>query len=102
MTRSYAAPSRYDDRVPLPTRLLTADRGDEGLRLDLVLRRHLTDVHRATRTRVQAGSERGRLTAKGKAARRGPTRAALGDIVSGMLPDETPRPPMAAEQVALD
>jgi 23S rRNA pseudouridine1911/1915/1917 synthase len=102
MTRSYAAPSRYDDRVPLPTRLLTADRGDEGLRLDLVLRRHLTDVHRATRTRVQAWIEQGLVTVNGKAVRRVSTRAALGDIVSVMLPDETPRPPMAAEQVALD
>src|SRR4051812_13172857 len=93
---------RYDGPVPLPTRVLTADRGDEGLRLDLVLRRHLTDVHRATRTRVQAWIEQGLVTVNGKAVRRVSTRAALGDIVSVMLPDETPRPAMAAEQVPLD
>jgi 23S rRNA pseudouridine1911/1915/1917 synthase len=88
--------------VPLPTRVLTADRGDEGLRLDLVLRRHLTDLHRATRTRVQSWIEQGMVTVNGTAVRRVSTRAALGDIVSVMLPDETPRPAMTAEAVAID
>jgi 23S rRNA pseudouridine1911/1915/1917 synthase len=88
--------------VPLPTRVLIADRGDEGLRLDLVLRRHLTDLHRATRTRVQSWIERGLVSVNGTAVRRVSSRAALGDIVSVMLPDETPRPAMAAENVALD
>lgn len=42
-----------------PPRILTADRGDAGRRLDLVLRRHLTDVSTATRTRVQRWIENG-------------------------------------------
>jgi 23S rRNA pseudouridine1911/1915/1917 synthase len=88
--------------MPLPTRVLTADRGDEGLRLDLVLRRHLTDLRRATRTRVQAWIEQGLVTVNGTPVRRVSTRAALGDVVSVMLPDETPRAVMAAEDVRLD
>jgi len=32
-----------------PPRTLTADRGDAGRRLDLVLRRHLADLDAATR-----------------------------------------------------
>jgi 23S rRNA pseudouridine1911/1915/1917 synthase len=94
--------TRYDDGVPLPTRVLTADRGDEGLRLDLVLRRHLTDLRRATRTRVQSWIEQGLVTVNGAPVRRVSTRAALGDVVSVMLPDETPRAVMAAEDVRLD
>ena len=94
--------TRYDDGVPLPTRVLTADRGDEGVRLDLVLRRHLTDLQRATRTRVQSWIEQGLVTVNGLPVRRVSTRAALGDIVSVMLPDEMPRAVMAAEDVRLD
>ena len=89
-------------RMGLPTRVLTADRGDEGLRLDLVLRRHLTDLRRATRTRVQSWIEKGLVTVNGTPVRRVSTRAALGDIVSVMLPDEAPRAAMAAEDVPLD
>ena len=92
----------YDwHRMPPPPRVLTADRGDDGLRLDLVLRRHLTDVHRATRTRVQSWIERGLVTVNGAPVRRVSTRAALGDVVTVTLPDEAPRPAMAAEDVRL-
>ena len=63
-------------------RIVKADRGDAGLRLDLVLRRHLTDVRAATRTRVQTWIESGRVTVNGKAVHRVAVRAALGDVVS--------------------
>ena len=49
-------------------RLLTADRGDAGLRLDLMLRRHLTDLHAATRTRVQVWIENGQVLVNGQPA----------------------------------
>jgi 23S rRNA pseudouridine1911/1915/1917 synthase len=42
------------------------------------------------------------VTVNGTPVRRVSTRAALGDVVSVMLPDETPRPAMAAEEVRLD
>lgn len=82
--------------------MLTADRGDDGVRLDLVLRRHLTDVHRATRTRVQSWIEKGLVTVNGAPVRRVSTRAALGDIVSIALREDAPRAAMAAEDVRLD
>ena len=101
MTRSYAGDAvRW--RVPPTPRVLTADRGDDGLRLDLVLRRHLTDVRSATRTRVQAWIESGLVTVNGAPIRRVSSRAAFGDIVSIALPDEQPRAAMAAEDVRLE
>ena len=85
-------------------RLLTADRGDAGRRLDLVLRRHLTDVATATRTRVQAWIENGQVSVNGTPVRRVAARAALGDLVSVALPvdSEPRRREMAAEDVRLD
>jgi 23S rRNA pseudouridine1911/1915/1917 synthase len=82
-------------------RLVTADRGDAGRRLDLVLRRHLTDISLATRTRVQAWIESGRVTVNGTAVRKVAARAALGDVVAVSLPVLPPRPVMAPEAVPL-
>jgi len=89
-------------RVPPTRRLLTADRGDNGLRLDLVLRRHLMDLRSATRTRVQAWIEGGLVTVNGAPVRRVSTRAALGDVVSIAMPEEKPRAAMQAEDVRLE
>ena len=92
----------YDGVVPVP-RLLTADRGDAGRRLDLVIRRHLADVPSATRTRVQAWIENGRVSVNGTPVCRAAARAALGDVVAVTLPAEAEavRAPIAAENVAL-
>lgn len=49
-------------------RTLTADRGDAGRRLDLVLRRH--HVVTATRTRVQRRIEDGQVTVNGRSTPR--------------------------------
>jgi 23S rRNA pseudouridine1911/1915/1917 synthase len=84
-------------RVPPICRVLTADRGDDGLRLDLVLRRHLTDLRTASRTRVQSWIESGLVTINGAPVRRVSTRTALGDVVSMTLPEERPRGAVAAE-----
>ena len=81
-------------------RIVKADRGDAGQRLDLVLRRHLTDVRSATRTRVQAWIESGLVTVNGKAVHRVAVRAALGDVLSVALPDAK-REAMAAEDIAI-
>src|SRR5262249_19021761 len=83
-------------------RLVTADRGDAGRRLDLVLRRHLADVESATRTRVQAWIENGSVAVNGATIRRAAARAALGDRISVLLPEPPPRMAMAAEDVPLD
>ena len=81
-------------------RIVKADRGDAGRRLDLVLRRHLTDVRAATRTRVQAWIENGLVTVNGIPVHRVAVRTAVGDVVSVLLPDLA-HEPMAAEDVAL-
>ena len=87
------------DEPLLPPRTLTTDRGDAGRRIDLVLRRHLTDVHSATRTRVQSWIEAGRVTRNGRLVRRVATRAAAGDVLTVALPPDVYRRAMAAEDV---
>jgi 23S rRNA pseudouridine1911/1915/1917 synthase len=87
---------------PLLSRTLTTDRGDVGLRLDLVVRRHLTDVDAASRTRVQAWIENGQVAVNGSTVRRVSTRAAPGDVVTLLIPDVEPRRAAAAEDVAIN
>ncbi len=88
--------------MPLPPRVLTADRGDAGRRVDLVITRHLTDLSRATRSRVQAWIEDGRVSINGDVVRRVSTRAALGDTVTVELPDERERAAMLPEPGPLE
>ena len=95
-------PPSGDDSV-MRSRSITADRGDAGRRLDLVLRRHLTGVDAATRTRVQRWIADGQVTVNGATIRRAAARAALGDMVLVAIPERAaaPRAPMAAENVRL-
>jgi len=83
-------------------RTLVADRGDAGVRLDRVLRRHLADVQAATRTRVQAWIAGGCVTVNGRPVQRVAARAALGDLVSVAIPDAMPRRAMRGEDLPLD
>jgi 23S rRNA pseudouridine1911/1915/1917 synthase len=80
----------------MPARVLTADRGDAGLRIDLVIRRHLTDV-RATRTRVQTWIEHGQVTVNGRIISRASTRTAYNDIVTVQFTEAGKRRPLASE-----
>ena len=96
-----SAPS-YHERVPASSRTLIADRGDAGRRVDLVLRRHLLDVTQATRTRVQAWIEDGRVTINGDIIRRVAARTALGDEIIVHLPDNASRGPVALEEGPLE
>ena len=64
-------------------RILTADRGDAGRRLDLMLRRHLTGRRdAASRTRVQAWIEDGQVSVNGAGASARRSRTAFGDVVA--------------------
>ena len=81
---------------------MTADRGDDGLRLDLMVRRHLMGLPLATRTRVQTWIETGLVSVIGAPVRRVSTRTALGDVVTVALPEEKVRASMAAEDVRLE
>src|ERR1700732_2339568 len=87
---------RWEPMIP-PPRIVTADRGDAGRRLDLVLRRHLADVETATRARVQTWIADGKVTVNGRAVHRVAARAALGDVVTIVLPGGAVRGAVAAE-----
>lgn len=81
-------------------REITADRGDAGQRIDLVLRRHLCgDV---TRTGVQRSIAAGRVTVNGATVDRVARRVATGDRILIALAPPPPRKRMAAENGALD
>jgi 23S rRNA pseudouridine1911/1915/1917 synthase len=84
------------------TRVVKTDRGDAGRRLDLVLRRHLSDVQTATRTRIQSWIRDGLIDVNGSVVRRAAARAACGDVVRVALPDQPSRRPMTPEQRSLD
>jgi 23S rRNA pseudouridine1911/1915/1917 synthase len=88
--------------VSLPPRIITADRGDAGRRVDLVLRRHLIDLNAVTRSRVQAWIENGRVSINGRIVKRVSARPALGDTITVLLPDEQPRAPVLPEDTAVD
>jgi len=51
-----------------------------------MLRRHLTDLHIATRTRIQSWIENGQVAVNGMPVRRVATRVALGDVVAVSFP----------------
>jgi 23S rRNA pseudouridine1911/1915/1917 synthase len=70
--------------------------------VDLVIRRHLNDLPSATRTRVQAWIEDGRVSINGYTVRRVSARTAHGDIVSVLLPDDTQRQPVLPEEGQLE
>ncbi len=63
-------------------RTFTADRGDLSLRLDQILLRHLTDVPRISRTKVQRWIEEGLVTVNGRSASRASSGVVPGDTVS--------------------
>jgi 23S rRNA pseudouridine1911/1915/1917 synthase len=79
-----------------------ADRGDDRVRIDRVLRRRLGGVHPISRTRLQAALDAGLVTVNGRTVTRAATRVAQGDRI-GVAYDARPggsRP--APEPVALD
>ena len=84
------------------SRDVITDRGDAGRRLDLVLRRHLSDIAAATRTQIQVWIENGQVRVDGKPVRRVATRAHSGAHVSILLPDHAARMGVTAEDLALD
>jgi len=81
----------------MPQHELTADRGDAGRRLDLVLSRHLAGLEAASRTRIQRWIADGRVEVNGAAARRVSRHIAVGDRVTVALPSDVLGEPMAAE-----
>ncbi|MCB4771975.1 RluA family pseudouridine synthase [Ancylobacter sp. Lp-2] len=82
-----------DDAAVAGTRLdITAAPGDEGLRLDRMLVRHLPDM---SRTRLQALLAEGHLARDGKPVTGGSTRVAAGTHFVLTLPPPEPAEPIA-------
>jgi len=82
-------------------RIVVADRGDAGRRLDHVLARHLSGVPAMTRTSVQRWIRDGQVLVNGTAVTRVAARTAAGDVLSVTLP--APKSlAMPAEDLALD
>ena len=63
-------------------RSFTADRGDRTLRLDQVILRHLPEVPRISRTKVQRWIAGGLVTVNGRAAARPAVGVAVGDEIA--------------------
>jgi 23S rRNA pseudouridine1911/1915/1917 synthase len=84
------------------SRDIVADRGDGGERVDRVIRRHLADLHRATRTRVQAWIASGRVAINGRVVTRVSTRVASGDVVRVRVPEEHTPAPLLPEDLPID
>lgn len=82
-------------------RTVTADRGDAGRRIDVVVQRHLADVSAASRTRVQRWIASGLVLINGRPARRASTRAAHGDKVTIRVPAADRRRVMEPEDAVL-
>ena len=85
-------------------RTFTTDRGDDRRRIDHVLRRHLSGVDAATRTRIQRWIEDGAVTVNGGRVRRTASRIAPGDLIAIALPHaaEATHAPMQAAPGHLD
>lgn len=79
-------------------RVWSADRGDAGQRLDVALVRHLANVEEASRSRLQAWIDAGRVRVNGRVATRPAARLAPGDRVEVVLPEPPAKRPLPAAQ----
>lgn len=82
-------------------RVIVADRGDAGVRLNRVLMRRLADVPRLSRTRVQRWIEAGQVSVGARAVSRVAARVAAGEEISVSFPAPPPRRRPAPEDLPL-
>lgn len=68
------------------SRTFVADRGDEGVRLDVLLTRQLTRLRSATRTRVQRWIDAGKVRVNGRVTPRPARPLHAGDVIEVELP----------------
>jgi len=68
------------------SRTFVADRGDEGVRLDVLLTRQLTRLRTATRTRVQRWIDAGKVRVNGRVTPRPARPLHAGDVIEIELP----------------
>lgn len=83
-------------------RVVPVDRGDVGIRVDLVLLRHLADEPGVSRARIQKWIAAGRVTVNGEPAPRIAWRVAAGDVLRLQTRDLRGRSRPRPEPMALD
>jgi len=87
---------------PLPWRPIAIDRGDHGVRVDLVLLRHLRDERSVSRNRIQKWIAGGDVLVNGTPPSRAAWRVQAGDLVQVRLDDIKPRTRPTAQAMDLD
>ena len=87
------------DDAPIVERQFTADRGDEQLRLDQAVLRHLADEPGVSRTRIQRWLDAGLISVNGRGGRRASSSLRQGDEVVVTLPQPRPRKVHAPEAI---
>ncbi len=97
-----ARPPSLQQPPVVSARQFTADRGDERLRLDQAVMRHLADEPGLSRTRVQRWLDAGLIAVNGVAGRRASSSLRVGDEVVVTLPKPRTRKVHAAEAVPLE
>ncbi len=83
-------------------RTIRLDRGDHGVRIDLVLMRHLRDEKRVSRNQIQKWVEAGDVLVNGAVPPRAAWRVQAGDDVSVRLADVPKREKPRAEAIPID
>ncbi len=81
---------------------IKVDRGDVGVRIDLVLQRHLSHLPGVTRNRLQRLIDYGSVQVNGRPVARASSRVAPTDTIEIDLPERRPRSAPVAERLPLD
>src|SRR5512146_1479600 len=84
-------PEEPPQAVEMQALAFTADRGDEGVRVDLVLLRHVRGRLAMSRRRLQAAIEAGQVRVNGEVLTRTAARVMSGDRIEALLPAPLPR-----------
>ncbi len=83
------------------SRLFRTVRGEEPERLDRLVVRHLADIPRLSRTRIQEWIDAGRVRVDGAAVTRSSLRLRPGAEVEVLFPGARPHPPPVAQNIPL-
>jgi 23S rRNA pseudouridine1911/1915/1917 synthase len=88
--------------APRPRRVIRADRGDAGERLDRVLLRHLNDLPEASRTKIQEWIRSGLVRVNGREPGKTSEKVRAGEDITIELPAPPPaRPELVAQDIPL-
>ena len=101
-TEKYGAHGGYTSGVAAEWRSLKLDRGDNGVRLDRVLLRHLREEKGASRNRIQKWIDAGDVLINGAAPARAAWRVQAGDEIRVRIASIPQRAKPQAESLAIE